>query len=288
MLACPSCHGDLALSTEQHGPEIEEGLLICTGCGRQFPIRDSIAHFIKPEELTGPNRRFARLYDRASAIYLPLSLAAQVLLAPFGISRRSLVERLGPVKGRVLEVSIGPGPNLPYLFKIPGVDEVAGLDISLGQLKHCRRYSRRHGWAVDLFLGQAEHLPFDDASFDGVLHFGGINFMNDRGSAIREMVRVARPGAKIVISDENEGLARVYERILPGFMRALDNRREPVKAPVDLVPPEMEDVRLEMLWHGAVYCLHFRTPQTPSTSTRARAAVVPGLDTLASVDRVSV
>jgi len=41
-----------------------------------------------------------------------------------------------------------------------------------------------------------------------VFHFGGINFFNDKAAAIREMIRVAKPGTKFVIGDENEALAK--------------------------------------------------------------------------------
>ena len=62
-------------------------------------------------------------------------------------------------------------------------------------------------------MGNAECLPFKDKSFDVVFHFGGINFFNDRAAAIREMIRVAKPGTKFVIGDENEDLAQRYENI---------------------------------------------------------------------------
>lgn len=49
-------------------------------------------------------------------------------------------------------------------------------------------------------------LQLQDASFDALLHIGGINFINDKAKAIAEMIRVARPVTRIVICDENCGL----------------------------------------------------------------------------------
>ncbi len=57
---------------------------------------------------------------------------------------------------------------------------------------------------VTLFKGTAERLPFQNEVFDVVFHFGGINFFNDKAAVIREMIRVAKPGIKFVIGDENE------------------------------------------------------------------------------------
>ena len=62
------------------------------------------------------------------------------------------------------------------------------------------------GLQGDLFLGNAECLPFADESFDVVFHVGGINFFNDRAKAIREMIRVAKPGSKILIADEPKSM----------------------------------------------------------------------------------
>jgi len=160
---------------------------------------------------------------------------------------------------------IGPGVNLPYLIGAPGVEEVIGMDISLGQLRRCRSYCRRHGWAVDLFLGMAEELPFRDESFDSVLHIGGINFFSDKARAMQEMVRVARPGARIVIADETERGARNYEWLLPGFSRIFfEGKRETVTTPIDVVPAEMEDVHAHTIWRGIGYCIEFRKGVDPA------------------------
>jgi ubiquinone/menaquinone biosynthesis C-methylase UbiE len=224
-------------------------------------VRHGIPHFVDPSALTGLNRRFARLYDWFSWFY---RLFSRVAFAYIGMSeemaRREVLDRLEPGGGRLLEVSVGPGVNLPYLVGRPDVGEVYGLDISLGQLRRCRSYLRRQGWTVPLYLGNAEELPFGDATFDAVFHIGGINFFNDKKKAIAEMIRVARPGTRIVICDENERGARAYERTLPGFRRSFQGGRQAVTAPVAAVPPEMQEVRVFDVWKGWMYCLEFRKP----------------------------
>lgn len=95
-----------------------------------------------------------------------------------------------------------------------------------------------------------------------MFHVGGINFFNDKGKAIRELIRVAKPGAKIVICDESECGARGYELALPGFKASFQGKRAPVRPPVDLVPPEMEAIHLdENAWKGWFYILEFRKPE---------------------------
>ena len=84
------------------------------------------------------------------------ALFTKVAFLPMGgerKARKEVLDRLDLNGGRVLEVSIGPGVNLPYLFESPEVGEVYGLDISWGQLDRCQNFVRRRGWEVDLFLG---------------------------------------------------------------------------------------------------------------------------------------
>ena len=260
LLVCPACHAPLTLHDGMAGL-VESGLLRCERSQKDYPIEQGIPHFVQPEQLTGLNRRFSRMYDWYSWGYRAFS---KIAFAYIGMSeergRREITDRLEPIGGRVLEISIGPGVNLPYLVNRPDVSEVYGLDISLGQLRRCQSYVRRKGWEVDLFLGNGEQLPFRDASFDGVFHVGGINFFNDKEKAIHEMIRVARPGTRILIADESEKGARGYEKFIPGFKKSFGGQRATIVAPVDLVPKNMLETRLFDVWKGWLYCLEFRKP----------------------------
>ncbi len=75
-----------------------------------------------------------------------------------------------------------------------------------------------------------------------------------------EMIRIARPGTPIAIADETEKLARGFYDPFPGFSREDQGKKIAANAPIDLVPPAMQDVRLDILWKGMFYCLDFRKP----------------------------
>lgn len=260
ILICPTCHMQLQLQTKTAQALVEKGSLTCSSCGKAFPIQHGIPQFIDPSELVGLNKPLARLYDWFSLIYATFSKVGFLFLGTTEArARREVLDRLAP-HGRVLEVSIGPGVNLPYLINRPEVTEVYGLDISMGQLKRCNTFLRRKKWPVDLFLANGEDLPFADASFDAVFHIGGINFFTNQQKAIDEMIRVAKPGTKIIVCDENEAGAEWYERFLPGFKGAFQGQREKVIPPVDLVPATMVNKKLEDIWNGFMYCLEFCTP----------------------------
>jgi len=132
-------------------------------------------------------------------------------------------------------------------------------------LAKCQRNLRKWRREAYLFHGEAESLPFKDETFDVVFHFGGINFFADKGRAIREMIRVAKPGVKIVISDETEKHVKtVYEKT-PGVGSYFKGRREPVSAPVESVPPGMLDLGVKEFRQGTLYCLTFRKPVFPAS-----------------------
>ena len=260
LLACPTCRGLLDFSGVDENT-LHEGSLNCPRCSKVYPIVDGLPHFIEPEKLTGFNRRFSRLYDWFSLGYRAFS---KIAFAYIGMDeetgRREITDRLDPRGGRVLEVSIGPGVNLPYLVNRADVGEVFGLDISLGQLQRCQSYVAKKGWGVDLFLANGEHLPFQNEAFDGVFHVGGINFFDNKKAAIEEMIRVAKPGARILIADETEKGAQGYEKFIPGFKKSFGGKRAAIVAPIDLVPSEMLETRVFDVWKGWLYCIEFRKP----------------------------
>ena len=237
--------------------------MVCEGCGRKFPVKEGIPRFVEAGDLDGLDRRFAGFYDRLSRFYPVLTELVFLFMGGARRARKQVLDRLGPAVGRILEVSVGTGANLPYLLERPDVKEIHGVDISAGQLARCREAVAGHGWPVNLYLGTAEELPFQDESFDGVLHIGGINFFSHKKEAIEEMIRVARPGSKIVIADESERLARFLSRV-PGLPPSCETGKPDVAVPVHLVPDTMEDVRVDDIWkmHGRphAYCLEFRKP----------------------------
>jgi ubiquinone/menaquinone biosynthesis C-methylase UbiE len=225
--------------------------------GERFPIRNGIPAFLKPEDLTGDNGKYNHLYQVIGGFYDDIQ---RVFCALKGFDRdayfRSYMSLLEVKPGdSVLETSVGTGLNYKYL---PGGVQLSGLDLSPEMLANCQANLRRWQMDADLYLGNAESLPFADESFDVVFHVGGINFFNDRAKAIREMIRVAKPGSLLLIADETEKhVKEVYEK---GLGPMYKNRKAPVSAPVDLVPPEMQQIHLEQMRYGDWYALTFRKP----------------------------
>ncbi len=226
--------------------------------GTVYPVRGQIPVFVTAGAVEGPNARYRTLYDRFAPFYdVATRLYAWLKSGADAARRKVYLDLLELRRGAgFLEVSVGTGANWPYLN--PELD-FYGLDLSAGMLARCRRRAVRMKLKSHLCQGLAEHLPFPDAAFDCVLHVGGINFFSDPGAALREMVRVAKPGTRLVVVDETEEVARRYQdRIVAGpFFK---NRPRTIVAPSGLLPAGMLEVTTREIWNGDLYVLTFRKP----------------------------
>lgn len=114
-------------------------------------------------------------YDRYMGRYLPELGAA-------------LADAAGVCSGQhALDVGCGPGGLTSELVARLGAESVAAIDPSESFVAACRE--RNPG--VDIRLGVAEQLPFEDGSFDVALASLAVPFMQDPVEGVREMARVA-------------------------------------------------------------------------------------------------
>jgi ubiquinone/menaquinone biosynthesis C-methylase UbiE len=239
---------------------VEEGREVLVGRdGERFLIRDGIPTFLRPEDLAGDNGKYNHLYETIGGFY---DDTQRVFAAFRGLEIDSYFENymsLLDVKAgdSVLETSVGTGLNFKYL---PRGAKLSGLDLSPEMLSNCQANLRRWKLDADLYLGNAESLPFADASFDVVYTAGGFNFFSDRAQAIREMIRVVRPGGQLMIEDETEEYVKSTYENIPFTSGFYANRKQAVAVPIDLVPPEMQDIHLDMLKDGKFYAITFRKP----------------------------
>jgi len=139
--------------------------------------------------------------------------------------RRFLVSKVGAAPGDVvLDVATGTGAVAAELVRRYGC-RVVGIDQSPEMLAEARR---RVGDRVELLVGRAESLPFDDASFDALTFTYLLRYVDDAAATMRELARVVRPGGAIAMLEF--GLPRgpwrplweLYVRGgLPGLGRAI-------------------------------------------------------------------
>jgi len=107
--------------------------------------------------------------------------------------------RVGP-ESTILDVACGPG--LVALALAESAGHVTGLDLTPAMLDKARELQQRAGLSnLSWDLGRADALPYPDDSFDAVLTRFSFHHLTDPPRALAEMVRVCRPGGRVVVSD---------------------------------------------------------------------------------------
>ena len=115
--------------------------------------------------------------------------------------------RLVPAaEGRVLEIGIGSGLNLPFFGK--NASEVVGLDPSGSLLRMAIRRVGPSGPPVAVIEGFAEAIPLEDASFDTVLTTWSLCSIPDVSAALREMRRVLKPSGALLFVEHGRAADR--------------------------------------------------------------------------------
>ena len=263
---CPRCRSSLRVAEAADA-------LRCNGCELDYPIRDGILVF--QGEATENNRVAQDFYD--SPLWPKFRFWEWFTFACNGGERRSrnrVLRHLPEGSGlRMLDVAIGDGVYLDWL---PSDWSVAGVDVSWSQLRGCLDTPRKV--ARDLRLAQcpAEDLPFEDAQFDVILSIGAFNYFNDPEHALREMARVAKPGATVVVSDE---LPNLTERMIghklgwPAFdhwfvsrvmnlgdaFTAMVERHRSLDVPA-IAERVLPGCRFETIWRGVGYVFVGQVP----------------------------
>lgn len=151
--------------------------------------------------------------------------------------RRATVKALALGENpRVLDLATGTADLAILTARTHRDATVTGLDPSRNMLAVGREKLAAKGLSdrVTLVEGDAEHLPFEDKSFDGITMAFGIRNVPDRPAALREMARVTRPGGRIAIlelADPKKGILSSFARfhihtVVPWVGAALSGARE--------------------------------------------------------------
>jgi SAM-dependent methyltransferase len=189
-LHCPTCRGAVRRTEAGFACNAE-------GCGEGLPVRDGV--LVVRDDPTDDNKIAADFYN--GKLWPKVRLWERLFWMANGGEWRArdvVLSQLPKSPGlRLLDVAIGDGV---YTSWLPEDWSIVGVDVSTTQLAACQR--RNAGRDLRLVLAEAERLPFRDGEFDAVLSNGGFNHFRDPEAALREMARVAKPGAPVVIADE--------------------------------------------------------------------------------------
>ena len=263
----PSSRQPLLLKSvekEENG-EIESGILAAHD-GSEYAIRDGLPDLTYPRELADLDLQARSFYDgRAEAYDKFLHLTFVTHNEDEQKLRNQFIDtlELEPAH-RVLEVSCGTGRDSEIIANRLGANGMLCLqDIAAGMLIRCRERLREVAVPAAYSVSNACYLPYPDKYFDAVYSFGGLGEFSDIKRSLAEMVRVCRPGAKIVVGDES----------IPPWLRDTEfakilistNKQFLAKVPLEEMPVEARDVRLRWVIGGVFYLIDFRVGEGEPT-----------------------
>jgi SAM-dependent methyltransferase len=119
-----------------------------------------------------------------------------------GVANPWQLGRLAPGE-RVLDLGSGAGTDSLIAAQMVGEQgRVVGMDMTPAMLAKARAAAAAMGIAnVEFVEGEAERLPFADASFDVVISNGVIDLIPDKDAVFAELFRVLAPGGRMQIAD---------------------------------------------------------------------------------------
>jgi SAM-dependent methyltransferase len=133
------------------------------------------------------------------------------------LEERLLLDRIGPTCDlAVLDVGCGDGVLATRLAQDGAA--VTGLDASAAMITAARRRADAAGVGIDLVEGDAETLPFASGRFDRVVSVATLWFADDPHRPIREMVRVLKPGGRLVLGELGRWNLWAAQRRVKGWL----------------------------------------------------------------------
>jgi len=138
-------------------------------------------------------------------------------------NHKRTIKLLGIEDGfHLLELGCGAGNYSHDVFPLVGVGgRVVGLDQSQAFIDVARKRAKEFGMPIEYVVGDVQAIPFPDGTFDGCRVERVLQYVDDPRIAIAEMMRVTKPGGRIVAS-ESDWDNTVCD--LPGLDRAIWRR----------------------------------------------------------------
>ncbi|MDP8266926.1 MAG: class I SAM-dependent methyltransferase [Candidatus Aceula meridiana] len=194
----------------------------------------------------------------ASANAIQEHLKHKVLYDKFGYDvdaeRAIVIEKVEPIKGKILEVGSGKG-----YFAIALAQKgykFTSIDISSQEQQIAKNNLADFGLseAVNFQVADAIDMPFSDGIFDIVFCVNSFHHMENQFSVLREIIRACKPKATIVINDFNQEGLRLIDSLHKNEGR--------------------EHKFFNVCWEAMVYFLHKKNFQTQFSETKHQKMLV--------------
>ena len=114
---------------------------------------------------------------------------------------------------KVLDIACGPGYGSKMLLDA-GATQVIGMDIDNKTINQAQSDYPESG--LTFKVGNAEAIELDDASIDMVVSFETIEHLNHPGKFLDEVMRILKPGGKLILSTPNRNITSPLPLFKPG------------------------------------------------------------------------
>lgn len=125
-------------------------------------------------------------------------------------------------KGRILEVGIGSGLNLPHYDPLK-VEKIWGLDPSRELIKRAGKQASQMPFDVEFIERSCEEIPLDDKSMDSVLVTYSLCSIPDVSKALNEINRILKPGGELIFCEHGRApddvISKWQDRVTPSWTK---------------------------------------------------------------------
>jgi len=201
---------------------------------------------------------FFFLFLLAIPVKISLSLHRYKPQQSFPEIHEEIINNFLSVKKRplqILDISTGTGNSL-YRHGWMKLDaEYTGLDLSEIMLAQCQTFMSTNRIPIELIIGNATTLPFNNEYFDIVLNYGAINGYSDIQMALSEMTRVVKKNGIILFLDEQlypnaSGVEKIY------FKKVLSSHNVIHHCPVEFLPANITNVKVHQVYEFYYLCTY--------------------------------
>jgi ubiquinone/menaquinone biosynthesis C-methylase UbiE len=253
LLCCPACNGELTQRINKNPVDDSPPGFYCVKCDLDYPEKDGYVNFLGNIIMDYSSRREKIVRSVYAKYYTKLNNFLFLFCGGAENARKEVLDQLDLKDNQsVLETGMGAGENYLRMNRQAKNLRFYGIDIQEQMMHHCIKNTKEWGINVNLFRSDAALLPFKDNKFDVVFHLGAINLFPDKGKAIMEMIRVARPGTTLVIADETDKASKYFN-----FFTGANEKTIP---PMGLIPGDMLNITMKIIWRGFGYVIRFKKP----------------------------
>ena len=218
-----------------------------------------IYDFVHPQELSELDQIALNFYDGRSENYDKyLHLTFETYCENEIDVRSNMIDKLELAgDSKVLEVACGTGRDSVLIDqRLNQEGQLCLTDISYDMIN--KAYQKLENSSSNCFFGLANalHLPFPTNYFDALYSFGGLGEFSNPSKFFQEAIRVCKPGAKVVVGDEN--LPTWQRKTLFGKILANYNKQFLEEVPFSSLPVEAREVKCEWIIGGVFYLIDFR------------------------------